>query len=55
MTFVMAHFDGILGMGFPEQAVANLTPVFNQMFKQKKLSNAVFAFWLDRYDCRVTI
>ncbi|KAH7726494.1 cathepsin D-like aspartic protease [Aphelenchoides avenae] len=35
-------------MGFPEIAKANLTPVFNQMVEQKKVSNAVFAFWLDR-------
>lgn len=37
-------------MGFPEIAKANLTPVFNQMVEQKKVSNAVFAFWLDRCD-----
>jgi hypothetical protein len=49
VTFVMAKFDGILGMGFPEIAATNLTPVFNQMLEQKKVSNAVFAFWLDRY------
>jgi cathepsin D len=43
LTFVMAKFDGIFGMGYPEIAVANMTPVFNTMIKQKVVPDPVFA------------
>lgn len=48
MAFVAAKFDGILGMGYPQIAVANITPVFNTMIAQHKVPQPVFAFWLDR-------
>lgn len=48
LTFIAAKFDGILGMGFPEISVLNITPVFHTMVEQKVLAEPLFAFWLDR-------
>jgi len=48
ITFVMAKFDGILGMAYPQISVANLTPVFNNMINQSLVAEPVFALWLNR-------
>jgi cathepsin D len=48
MTFVVAKFDGILGMGYPQIAVQNITPVFQTLVAQGVVDAPVFAFWLDR-------
>ena len=47
-TFLMAKFDGILGMAYPKISVEKITPVFNTMLKQGVVKEPVFAFWLDR-------
>jgi len=48
VAFIMAKFDGILGMGYPEIAVNNITPPFNNLIAQHKVGEPVFAFWINR-------
>ncbi|KAJ7973203.1 aspartic proteinase [Quillaja saponaria] len=48
ITFVLAKFDGILGLGFQEISVGNAVPLWYNMLKQDLVSEQVFSFWLNR-------
>ncbi|XP_073336756.1 nothepsin [Pagrus major] len=47
-TFVMARFDGVLGMGYPNLAEILGNPVFDNMMAQKTVDEPVFSFYLSR-------
>ncbi|KAL8461472.1 hypothetical protein ACS0TY_032807 [Phlomoides rotata] len=48
VTFLVAKFDGILGLGFKEISVGKATPVWDNMVAQGLVKEPVFSFWLNR-------
>ncbi|EPQ15366.1 Renin [Myotis brandtii] len=48
LPFMLAKFDGVLGMGFPAQAVAGVTPVFDHILSQRVLKEDVFSVYYSR-------
>jgi phytepsin len=49
VTFLVAKFDGILGLGFQEISVGKAVPVWYKMMEQGLVSDPVFSFWLNRH------
>lgn len=48
LTFSLAKFDGILGLGFEEISAGKVPPVWYNMMEQNLVSEEVFSFWLNR-------
>lgn len=45
-AFVMAQFDGVLGLAFPQLAEELGSPVFDSMISQKSVDEPMFSFYL---------
>nr|XP_044613554.1 renin isoform X5 [Equus asinus] len=52
IPFMLAKFDGVLGMGFPAQAVGGVTPVFDHILSQRVLKEDVFSVYYSRVSVR---
>lgn len=48
ITFAMAKFDGLLGMGFENISADHVVTPFQNMIKQKLVDEPVFSFYLNR-------
>jgi len=48
LSFIVAKFDGILGLGFPAISVNGITPFFQNLVAQGAANPAVFGFYLSR-------
>jgi len=50
ITFAVARFDGILGLGYDNIAVQRVVPPFYNMINQKLISQKVFGVWMNHAD-----
>ncbi|XP_064345876.1 napsin-A isoform X4 [Camelus dromedarius] len=48
LVFTFAHFDGVLGLGFPVLAVGGVRPPLDILVDQGLLDKPVFSFYLNR-------
>ncbi|KAL0608990.1 Renin [Plecturocebus cupreus] len=48
LPFMLAEFDGVVGMGFIEQAIGRVTPLFDNIISRGVLKEDVFSFYYNR-------
>ncbi|KAL9234928.1 hypothetical protein vseg_009740 [Gypsophila vaccaria] len=48
LAFLIGQFDGILGLGFQEISVNDVTPVWYNMVDQELVRDDVFSFWINK-------
>ncbi|XP_061361508.1 cyprosin-like [Gastrolobium bilobum] len=48
LAFLALHFDGILGLGFQDTSVGQVTPVWYNMIKQGHVGQKIFSLWLNQ-------
>ncbi|NXQ32448.1 RENI protein, partial [Alaudala cheleensis] len=51
--FIFARFDGVLGMGYPSQAIDGITPVFDRILAQQILQEDAFSVYYSRDGCDI--
>jgi len=51
-AFVVAKFDGLLGMGFDSISVDHVTPVWYNIISQGLVSKPIFSFWLSQKESK---
>ncbi|KAK6930375.1 Saposin B type, region 2, partial [Dillenia turbinata] len=47
-SLLVAKFDGVLGLGFPDISVGQAMPIWYNMEQQGLLNQQIFSFWLNR-------
>jgi cathepsin D len=48
LTFIIAKFDGLLGLGYQSISVDSVTPVWYNILTQKLVKEPIFSFWLSQ-------